>query len=197
MFKVIAVSVERYDLKAIVIVPSPRRILVSLTTTPAHPEFVLPVAVSADRRGRSGSWSGRRCSSGGGDLGGAVCRRGGCSRGEVGRALHLWSLCPPQDAHAGGFLLDLLCLLLTLYLLLEEQLKVLLKSIKKNTSLKHIHPFIQFLPLIQFRIAAGLEPIPTVIGQEATYTLYRSPICPTQPHIHTYGQSRKEAHLYL
>lgn len=40
-----------------------------------------------------------------------------------------------------------------------------------SLALDSIHPF----PLIQFRIAEGLKPVPAVTEQEAGYTLDRTP----------------------
>lgn len=57
-------------------------------------------------------------------------------RGDVGGLLHEWLVVSPQEAHAGGLLGALLRLLLTLHLLMQDQLDVLLKKDKQGRS-KH------------------------------------------------------------
>lgn len=130
--KVITVSIEWYDLEAAV---TPARlwillrcILVSLSTVLAPPQLVHPVVLA---RRRAGSRSGRN-RFGDEDLVWVGGGRGRCRQREVGRPLDGRFVVSSQDAQAGGLLLGLLRLLLTLQLLMEHQLNVLLRQGKQT-----------------------------------------------------------------
>lgn len=85
------------------------------------------------KRRSAGAWAGGTCSAGAGLVrGGGRSRR--CGRGRVGGSLDGQFVVSPQDAHAGGFLLGLLCLLLLLllqHLLVQDQLNILLSEVKR------------------------------------------------------------------
>lgn len=110
----------------------PRCVQVQLAAGPASPQLVPPGAMSGGvggrrRAGRRRSGEGRF---GDEDLRGAAGSRRRSRRGrrDGGWPLDGRSVVPPQDSHARGLLLVLLRLLLTLHLLLQEQLKVLLQA---------------------------------------------------------------------
>lgn len=110
----------------------PRCVQVQLAAGPASPQLVPPGAMSGGvgsrrRAGRRRSGEGRF---GDEDLRGAAGsrRRSRRSHRDGGWPLDGRSVVPPQDSHARGLLLVLLRLLLTLHLLLQDQLKVLLQA---------------------------------------------------------------------
>lgn len=126
------VSVEWYDLEAVALSAPLRWLWILETCTNlAHPQLVLPVALCAGRR-RAGSWSRRNRRSCDEDLVCVGCRRGRCRWRDACRPLDGWFVVSPQEAHAWWLLLGLLCLLLHLQLLVEDQLDILLRHNKEN-----------------------------------------------------------------
>lgn len=126
--KVITVSIEWYDLEAVVTCVPLWILLLLAAAALAPPQLVHPVATGAGRRRRAGSGSSRNRRSGDEDLARVNCGRCWWWVSVAGRSLDGRFVVSPQDAHTRGLLLGLLGLLLSQHLLLHEQLEILLKQ---------------------------------------------------------------------
>lgn len=125
-------SVQWHHLEAVVSLQVlPCGVQVQLAAILAPPQLVPPGAMGGGVGGRRGAGR-RRCGQGrfgDVDLWGAVCGGRRCgSWWDSGGPLDGRSVVPPQDSHARGLLLVLFRLLLTLHLLLQDQLNVLLQA---------------------------------------------------------------------